>query len=154
MAWPHHPKRTATRVFDRIGQVGVAWSERMWTDAEPEIPDKRPGTRAQHAADLGQAARRVGPVVVHRQGTDDRAERPVGERQGGHVADEQRRPALAEATRLLDETPCDGIAVQPDDESWLSVSHAGLGGAPCGAGDGASHPVPTTPMPRAARRPL
>jgi hypothetical protein len=53
MAWPHHPKRTTTRVFDRIGQVGVAWSERMWTDAEPEIPDKRPGTRAQHAADLG-----------------------------------------------------------------------------------------------------
>jgi uncharacterized protein (DUF2252 family) len=37
--------------------------------------------------------------------------------------------------------------------SWLSVSPIGLGGAPCGAGDGASRPVRTTRSPRAVRRP-
>jgi hypothetical protein len=26
-------------VLDRIGQVRVAWSERMWPDAGPEVPD-------------------------------------------------------------------------------------------------------------------
>jgi hypothetical protein len=34
-------------VFDRIGQVGLSWSERIWPDAGPEVPDKRPGTRGR-----------------------------------------------------------------------------------------------------------
>jgi hypothetical protein len=48
-------------MVDRIGQVGMAWSERMGPDPGPEVPDQRPGARAQDAADLGQAGRRVGP---------------------------------------------------------------------------------------------
>jgi hypothetical protein len=31
--------------------------------------------------------------VVHRQGADDQVERSVGERQRGHVADQERRAA-------------------------------------------------------------
>jgi hypothetical protein len=58
------------RLLDRIGDVRVAWSEWMWPDAGPEVPDERPGAWAQHAADLGQADRRIGPVV-HRQGAVD-----------------------------------------------------------------------------------
>jgi hypothetical protein len=57
----------------------------MWSHAGSEVPDQRPGAWAQDAADLGQAGRRVGPVV-HRQRTDDQVEGPVGERQRGYVA--------------------------------------------------------------------
>ena len=73
-----HPKRSATGVLDRVGQVRVAWSEWMGPDAGSEVPDQRPGAGAQDAADLGQAGRRVGPVV-HRQGADDQVEGSVGE---------------------------------------------------------------------------
>jgi hypothetical protein len=45
------------------------------------------------------------------------------------------------------------IAVPLGDESWLSISPIGLGGAPCGAGDGASRPVRTIPTPREAPKP-
>jgi len=75
-------------VVDWIGQVRVAWSEQMWPTAGPEVPDERPGAWAQHAADLGQASRRVGPMV-HRQGTDDQVAGFVRECQRGHVADEK-----------------------------------------------------------------
>ncbi len=37
----------------RIGQVRVAWSERMGPDPGPEVLDQRPATWAQDAADLG-----------------------------------------------------------------------------------------------------
>ncbi|HEU4397311.1 MAG TPA: hypothetical protein VFU54_05670 [Actinomycetota bacterium] len=77
----------------RVGHVRVAWSEWMWPDARPEVPDERPVAWAQHTADLGQAGRRVRPVV-HRQGADDQVERPVRECQRGHVADQERRLAL------------------------------------------------------------
>jgi hypothetical protein len=46
------------------------------------------GAWAQHTADLGQAGRRVGPVV-HRHGADDQIAGFVGEGQGGHVTDEK-----------------------------------------------------------------
>jgi hypothetical protein len=58
---------------------------------------------------------------------------------------------VAGATRLLDETPCNVVAVRLGDESWLRISPVGPGGAPCGAGDGASRPVRATPTPREAR---
>jgi hypothetical protein len=80
MAWRSPPKRRTTRVVDRVGDVHMAWSEQMWPDTGPEVPDERPTTRAQHSADLGQAGRRIGPVV-HRQGTDNQVEGSVGERQ-------------------------------------------------------------------------
>ena len=85
-------------MFDRVGRVRVAWSERVWPDAGPEVPDERPGAWAQHAADLGQAGRRVGPVV-QRQGADHEVEGAVGERQRGRVADQERRPTLATRAR-------------------------------------------------------
>ena len=80
------------RVVDRIGDVRVAWSERMGPDAGPQVPDERSAAGAQHAADLGQAGRRVGPVV-HRQSADDQVEGLIGKRQRGHVTDEKLRPA-------------------------------------------------------------
>ncbi len=83
------------RVFDRIGQMCVEWP-----DAGPQVPDERPGAWAQHAADLGQACRGVGPVV-HRQRADDQVERTVGERQRGHVADKERWPALVAVPRTV-----------------------------------------------------
>ena len=49
-----------------------------------------------------------------------------------------------------DAAPGNVLAVRLGDESWLSVSPVGLGAAPCGAGDGASRPGRTTPMPRTA----
>ena len=79
-------------MVDRIGQVAMARSERMGPDPGPEVPDQRPGTWTQDAADLGQAGRRVSPVV-HRQGTDDHVEGSVGASQRGHVADKKRWPA-------------------------------------------------------------
>src|SRR6266508_2827066 len=81
------------RMFDRIGQMRVAWSEGVWPDAWPEVPDERPGARSKHAADLRQTRRRISPVV-HRQRADDDVERPIGERQRGRVADLERRTAL------------------------------------------------------------
>jgi len=87
-------------VLDRIGQVRVAWSEQMWSDAGPEVPDQRPAAWAQHPGDLGQASRRVGPVV-HRQGADNQVEGSFGERQGGHVADDKRWPALVAGARAV-----------------------------------------------------
>jgi hypothetical protein len=78
----------------------MAWSERMWPDAGPEVPDQRPAAGAQDAADLGQAGRWVGPVV-HRQGADDQVERLAGEGQGGHVADQKRWPALVAVPRTV-----------------------------------------------------
>ena len=75
-------------VVCRIGQVRVAWSERMGPSTGPEVPDERPAARAQDAADLGQSGRRVGPVV-HRQGADDQVERAVGEGQRRHVVDNE-----------------------------------------------------------------
>jgi hypothetical protein len=62
----HHPKPRATRVLDRIGHVRVAWPERMWPDAGPEVPDQRPSTWAQHTADLGQAGGRVSQWCINR----------------------------------------------------------------------------------------
>jgi hypothetical protein len=59
-------------VVDRIGQVRVAWSERMGPDTGSEVPDERPGIEAQHAADLGQAGRRVGHVEPVLAGQPDR----------------------------------------------------------------------------------
>jgi hypothetical protein len=93
MASPSHPKWSATGVVHGIGDVRMAWSEQMGPDAGPKVPDQRSGAGAQDAADLGQAGRRVGPVV-HRQGADDQVEGSVGERQVGHVADEERWSAL------------------------------------------------------------
>jgi transposase len=49
----HHPKPGATGVLDRVGQVRVAWPERMWPDAGSEVPDQRPVAWPQDAADLG-----------------------------------------------------------------------------------------------------
>src|SRR6266540_300040 len=40
--WPaprrraHHAERRAVHVFDRIGQIRVAWSEKVWPHARPE----------------------------------------------------------------------------------------------------------------------
>ena len=51
-------------MFDRVGQVRMAWSERMGPDAGPEVPDERPGIGAQHAADLGQPGRRVAEMAA------------------------------------------------------------------------------------------
>jgi len=77
----------------------------MWPDAGPKVPDERQGAWAQHAADLGQAGRRVGPVV-HRQRADNQVERSVREGQRGHVTDEQRRPGLVAAvTRPMGWSP-------------------------------------------------
>jgi hypothetical protein len=87
-------------VVDRIGQVGVAWSEPMEPEAGSKVPDERPGAWAEHAADLGQAGRRVGPVV-HRQHADNQVERLVREGQRGHVTDKKRRPGLVAAPRTV-----------------------------------------------------
>jgi hypothetical protein len=110
----HHPKRSAARMVDRIGQVGMAWSERMGPDPGPEVPDQRPGTWTQHAADLGQAGRRVGPVV-HRQGADHQVEGSVGECQGGHVAEDKRWPALVAVPRAV------GVGSGASDHSRVQV---------------------------------
>ena len=110
----HQPKRSAARMVDRIGQVGMAWSERMGPDPGTEVPDQRPGTWTQHAADLGQAGRRVGPVV-HRQGADHQVEGSVGECQGGHVAEDKRWPALVAVPRAV------GVGSGASDHGWVQV---------------------------------
>ena len=60
------------RVVDRIGGCARGVVRTDGPDAGPQIPDNRSGAGAQHAADLGQAGRRVGPVV-HRQSADDQS---------------------------------------------------------------------------------
>jgi hypothetical protein len=114
MACVHHPERTAAQVLGRIGQVRVAWPEGMGPGAGPEVPDEHPAARAQDAADLGQAGRRVGPVV-HRQGADDQVERAVGERQRGHVPDEKRGPALVAVPWPV------GVGAGSSDHGWVQV---------------------------------
>ena len=71
-------------------------------------------------------------------------------RLGGHFYELKAGPA---ATRLLDETPGNVVAVRLGNPERLSVSPVGLGGAPCDAGDGASRPIRTIPTPQAVPTP-
>jgi hypothetical protein len=78
----------AAGVLGRIRDVTVAPSQQQRPGTRPKVPDERPRTRTQDAADLGQAGRRVGPVV-HREGTDDQIECAVGKWQGRHVPNDE-----------------------------------------------------------------
>lgn len=101
-------------MFDWIGHMCVSWSEEVWPGAGPEVPDERPGSGAQHSADLGQSSRRVGPMV-HRQSADDQVERSVGERQRSDIADQKRRPALVAVLRMV------GVGSGALDHGWIEV---------------------------------
>src|ERR687891_345628 len=104
------------RVFERVGHMSVEWH-----DPGPKVPDEDPPARAQHAADLGQAGRRIAPVV-HRQCAHDQVERSVREGKRRHVADEERWPLFVAVPRTIGIGPGGGRGPNPP---WRSGAPPG-----------------------------
>ncbi len=81
--------------------------------ARPEVPYERATAGAKNSGDLHQTSGGVGPMV-HRQRAHDEIERSVGERQRGHVADDERWPAGAD-------DPAAGVGPSPFDHGRIEI---------------------------------
>jgi hypothetical protein len=106
--------------------------------AGAKVPHERTAVRAQHAADLGQARLRVGPVV-HRQCAHHQIERSIGERHRGHVADDERGSALVVVLRTV------GVGSGSRDHGRIEVESGHVESVPASQPDRqAAGPRPTS----------